>query len=257
MIHMVLCDLELIPTKVANSEYIIIFVDGGTKYCYLYLLESKDIDKIVLDKYVENRLIIENNVVRSHIGELLKEKNRALEDMVIAIFLSPGLSHGMWGKAIISATYLLDKIPCKENKIDIGKPSRIDDAVVQDQRQRDDNDLQDERQDQPKEEEVEPRRSKRARTEKSFGPDFVSFMVENEPTSYREAELVDLLSGCKPLGYKWIFKKKMKADGTIDKYKARLAIKGFRQQEGLYYFDTYSTRITPVKMILAIAALRN
>nr|GFA13451.1 zinc finger, CCHC-type [Tanacetum cinerariifolium] len=81
---------------------------------------------------------------------------------------------------------------------EIGKSSRIDNKVVQDQRQRDDNDLQDERQDQPKEEE----------------------------------ELVDLLSGCKPLGYKWIFKKKMKDDGTIDKYKARLAIKGFRQQEG-------------------------
>ncbi|GJT46912.1 pol polyprotein [Tanacetum coccineum] len=73
-------------------------------------------------------------------------------------------------------------------------------------------------------------------------------MVENEPTSYREAvtssegqqlreaikseiesilqnhtwELVDLPPGCKPLGYKWIFKKKMKADGTVDKYKARL-----------------------------------
>ncbi|GKB90622.1 retrotransposon protein, putative, ty1-copia subclass [Tanacetum coccineum] len=47
--------------------------------------------------------------------------------------------------------------------------------------------LQDERQDQTDEEEVEPRRSKRARNEKSFGPDFVSFMVENEPTSYREA----------------------------------------------------------------------
>ncbi|GJZ71885.1 transposase, MuDR [Tanacetum coccineum] len=49
----------------------------------------------------------------------------------------------------------------------------------------------------------------------------------------------------------------MKADGTMDKYKARLAIKGFRQQEGVYYFDTYSTRITSIKMILAIAALRN
>ncbi|GJS87283.1 calcineurin B-like protein 4 [Tanacetum coccineum] len=70
-------------------------------------------------------------------------------------------------------------------------------------------------------------------------------------------ELVGLLSGCKPLGYKWIIKKKMKVDGTIDKYKARLTIKGFRQQEGLYYFDTYSTRITPIKMILAIVALRN
>ncbi|GKD29583.1 hypothetical protein Tco_1240361 [Tanacetum coccineum] len=33
----------------------------------------------------------------------------------------------------------------------------------------------------------EQRRSKRARIKKLFGSDFVSFMVENEPTSYREA----------------------------------------------------------------------
>ncbi|GJV33866.1 retrotransposon protein, putative, ty1-copia subclass [Tanacetum coccineum] len=72
-------------------------------------------------------------------------------------------------------------------------------------------------------------------------------------------ELMDLPPGCKPLGYKWIFKKKMKADGTIDKYKARLVIKGYRQREGLNYFDTYSpvTRITSIRMILAIAALQN
>ena len=51
----------------------------------------------------------------------------------------------------------------------------------------------------------------------------------------------------------------MKADGTIDKYKARLVIEGYRQKEGLDYFDTYSpvTRITSIRMILAIAALRN
>nr|GEW96439.1 retrotransposon protein, putative, Ty1-copia subclass [Tanacetum cinerariifolium] len=71
-------------------------------------------------------------------------------------------------------------------------------------------------------------------------------------------ELMDLPPGCKPLGYKWIFKKKMKADGTIDKYKARLVIKGFKQREGLDYFDTYSPvmLITSIRMILAIAALR-
>ncbi|KZV49059.1 hypothetical protein F511_11010 [Dorcoceras hygrometricum] len=51
----------------------------------------------------------------------------------------------------------------------------------------------------------------------------------------------------------------MKSDGTIDKYKARLVIKGYRQKEGLDYFDTYSpvTRITSIRVILAIAALRN
>nr|GEZ58720.1 zinc finger, CCHC-type [Tanacetum cinerariifolium] len=43
-----------------------------------------------------------------------------------------------------------------------------------------------ERQDQV-EEVIEPRRGKRERIKKSFGPDFVSFMVENEPTSYQEA----------------------------------------------------------------------
>ena len=51
----------------------------------------------------------------------------------------------------------------------------------------------------------------------------------------------------------------MKADGTIDKYKARLVIKSYKQKEGLDYFDTYSpvTRINSIKMVLAIVALRN
>nr|GEW99380.1 hypothetical protein CTI12_AA013410 [Tanacetum cinerariifolium] len=53
--------------------------------------------------------------------------------------------------------------------------------------------------------------------------------------------------------------KEEKANGTVDKYKERLVIKGFRQHEGLDYFDNYSlvTRITSIRMILAIAALRN
>ncbi|KAJ9552573.1 hypothetical protein OSB04_016618 [Centaurea solstitialis] len=41
--------------------------------------------------------------------------------------------------------------------------------------------------------------------------------------------LSDLPPGCKPLGCKCIFKRKMKADGSIDKFKARLIIQGFRQ----------------------------
>ncbi|KAL6218155.1 hypothetical protein ACLB2K_011371 [Fragaria x ananassa] len=65
--------------------------------------------------------------------------------------------------------------------------------------------------------------------------------------------------GCKPLSSKWIFKRKLKADGSIDKYKARLVLKGYKQREGLDYFNIYSlvTRITSIKIVLAIDALRN
>ena len=101
--------------------------------------------------------------------------------------------------------------------------------------------------------EDEPRRSKRQRTSTSFGPDFLTYLLENEPRTFKEVvaspeapfnsevesilsnhtwKLVDLPPGNKPLQCKWIFKRKMKADGVIDKYKARLVVKGYKQREG-------------------------
>lgn len=85
------------------------------------------------------------------------------------------------------------------------------------------------------EEDVEPRRSKRQKIAKDFGPEFLTYMVEYEPQTYIEAmssldapfwkeainsevesilhnntwELVDLTPGNKPIGYRWIFKKKL------------------------------------------------
>ena len=55
------------------------------------------------------------------------------------------------------------------------------------------------------------------------------------------------------------FQKKRKVDGSIDKYKTRLVIKGYKQIEGLDYFDIYSpvTRVNSIRIVLAIAALRN
>nr|KAJ0200935.1 hypothetical protein LSAT_V11C600328890 [Lactuca sativa] len=71
--------------------------------------------------------------------------------------------------------------------------------------------------------------------------------------------LADLPPGCKALGCKWILKRKMKVDGTIDKYKARLVIQGFRQKEGIYLFDTYApiARISTIRLLLALAAIHN
>ena len=72
-------------------------------------------------------------------------------------------------------------------------------------------------------------------------------------------ESADLPPGNNPLGSKWIFKRKMKPDGTIDKYKARLVVKGYIQKEGLDYFDTYSpiTRITSIRMSITLATVHD
>ncbi|CAH9115649.1 unnamed protein product [Cuscuta europaea] len=315
-----------------------------------------------------------------------ERKNRTLKDMMNAMLVSSGLPQNMWGEAVLSSNYLLNKVPRKKYdktpyelwkgrrpgpsyqylkvwgclaKVLVPTPKKIKTGpktvdcifigyaqnssayrfLVYDSNNPDVHentiiesrnasffedvfpcksnegpstskrtfDVAMENTSEGSGEEPEPRRSKHARVEKSFGsdfltylvefdsniltcmvenePDFLTCLVENEPRTYTEAvtstegpmwkeaiksevdsilknhtwELVDLPPGCKPLGSKWIFKRKMKPDGSIDKYKARLVIKGYKQREGLDYFDTYSpvTRINSIRMILAIAALRN
>jgi hypothetical protein len=69
-------------------------------------------------------------------------------------------------------------------------------------------------------------------------------------------ELVGRPYGCKPVGCKWVFKKKLRPDDTINKYKERLVTRGYTQKEDEYFFDTYShvDRLITIHILFSLAA---
>ena len=57
------------------------------------------------------------------------------------------------------------------------------------------------------------------------------------------------------MGSKWVFKTKLKEDGTIDRYKARLVARGFSQISGLDFGEAFSPIIkhTIIRLIISLA----
>ena len=59
-----------------------------------------------------------------------------------------------------------------------------------------------------------------------------------------------------PIGYKWIYKRKIGVDGKVETYKARLVAKDYSQHEGIDYQKIFSfvAMLKSIHSLLAIAA---
>ncbi|CAM8990990.1 unnamed protein product [Rhodiola kirilowii] len=69
-------------------------------------------------------------------------------------------------------------------------------------------------------------------------------------------ELTTLPVGKKSIGVKWVYKTKCRPDGQVDRLKARLVVKGYRQKPGIDYFEVFApvARMDTIRMIIALAA---
>lgn len=58
---------------------------------------------------------------------------------------------------------------------------------------------------------------------------------------------------------KWIFRHKLRSDGTLDRYKARWVLRNFSQERGVDFDETFSLVVKPatIRVILSIALSLN
>ncbi|KAK8663305.1 hypothetical protein V6N13_083128 [Hibiscus sabdariffa] len=168
-----------------------------------------------------------------------ERRNRTLLDMVRSMMSHTDLPTSFWGYALETAAFTLNRVPSKSVQktphemwtgkrpnMSFMKPKTYQEVVSS-----------------PDSEKwLEAMRSE------------MDSMSENQVCS-----LVGPPEGIKPIGCKWVFKKKTDMDGNVQTYKGRLVAKGFRQIHGIDYDETFSpvALFKSIRILLAIAAFHD
>ena len=71
-------------------------------------------------------------------------------------------------------------------------------------------------------------------------------------------DIVPLPLGNHAIGCRWVYKIKTKSDGSIEWYKAHLVAKGFAQEYGMDYEETFApvSKHTTIRALIVVASAR-
>ncbi|GKE20134.1 zinc finger, CCHC-type containing protein, partial [Tanacetum coccineum] len=130
-----------------NKKYFVIFIDDASRFCYVYLLHTKDeaLDKFKVFKtevelqqgsqikrfktnrggeYMDTLYFLFVGIIHETTSPytpqqngISERKNKVLKEMVNSMLSYSGLSQGFQGEAILTACYLLNRAPNKRKRI--------------------------------------------------------------------------------------------------------------------------------------------
>ena len=149
LIHSDLCEMNGVLTK-GGKKYFMTLIDDSTRYCYMYLLKSKDealnyfkiykaeaenqldrkIKRLRSDRggeYFSNEFDLfcaEHGIIHERTppyspqsNGVAERKNRTLTDLVNAMLDTSGLSKAWWGEALLTACHVLNRVPIKTKTV--------------------------------------------------------------------------------------------------------------------------------------------
>ncbi|GJX99431.1 zinc finger, CCHC-type containing protein [Tanacetum coccineum] len=232
-------DLHATPS-LGNKKYFVTFIDDASRFCYVYLLHSKDeaLDKFkvfktevelqqgyLIKRFRTNRggeymdTLYFQAVVRLPDLKLKTLGERGIECIFLDMMSIPRLLGFMLLNLMILLLLTQSLNQGMLSLISIGSHLSLD-----------------------QQSEPQLKKSKRHRTPKDYGLEFQLCLIEGSRDEKEAINdemdsimgnntwvLTDLPPGCRPLGCKWIFKRKLKVDGIVKKLKARLVIQGIKQ----------------------------
>ncbi|KAL0445824.1 UNVERIFIED_CONTAM: Retrovirus-related Pol polyprotein from transposon RE2 [Sesamum latifolium] len=285
LVHTDVCGPLSIPAR-GGFSYFITFTDDHSQYGYVYLMRSKSEDRggeylsgEFIDYLKENGILSQWTPPRMpQLNGVAERRNRTLLDMVRSMMSFTKLPLSFWGHALEMAVKLLNISPSKSipqtpyeiwhGKACLLQPSkrflsremqcswkRIFHRIINVMRS-----------------------TRESRVPKRYGFMGLTSQLDKDPKTYGEAmsdkwleaikfemdsmgsnkvwTLVDPPKGVRPVGCKWVYKRKLGSNGEVTAFKARLVAKGYTQRPGIDFEKTYLpvAMAKSIRILLAIAA---
>eukprot|EP00253_Pinus_taeda_P010238 PITA_10238 len=198
--------------------------------------------------------------------------NKTLMERARSMLSGAGLGQEFWAEAGDTACYLGNRAPSSALRIRLHKKYGLEPVKIEFELKEEESDsvAEEESEDEEPQTPVVRRSVREGRQPERYSPstfcsNFTLSVTDDDPRIVKEAvdskdgklwkeamvdemaslhkneawDLVDFPTGRKPIGSKWVFKKKTNAEGKVEKYKARLVAKGYSQVPGIDFGDIF------------------